>query len=133
MAAPLDALTRACAISVMCLRKQKMEFNKCPICKSRLDMKLLGYKAVCQKCNIQPEESGLTKGLQFITLIIGFIVMTVVQRQGTDRILAENPPDPFWALFPYYLSIVFYVMSSVAIANYIIRNHFATYEPPKNT
>jgi hypothetical protein len=96
-------------------------------------MKLLGYKAICQRCNIQPEESGLTKGLQIVTLIIGFISMTLLQKQGTERILAENPADIFWALFPYYLSIVFYVGLAVGIANYVIRNYFAIYEPPRNT
>jgi hypothetical protein len=120
-------------LGVMCVRKIKMDFNICPICKARLKMKLLGYKAICQRCNIQPEESGLTKGLQIVTLIIGFISMTLLQKQGTERILAENPADIFWALFPYYLSIVFYVGLAVGIANYVIRNYFAIYEPPRNT
>ena len=70
---------------------------------------------------------------QLIALIVGFVVMVVVQRQGTEQIMAQDPPDPFWALFPYYLSLVAAMSVSVGGVNYVIRNYFGVYEAPKNT
>ncbi len=110
-----------------------MPFNSCPICKSRAELSLLGYKAVCRRCNIDLEEAPAMKVPQVLTIIIGFIVMVVFQRRGTEDILAQDPPDPAWALFPYCLTLVALMSIGVGVVNYIIRNYFAVYEPPKNT
>lgn len=110
-----------------------MEFNTCPHCKSRLKMKLLGYKAECKSCNKPSIESAITKGLQIATLLISFIALIMLQHQGTEKILASNPEDTFTALFTYYISLLFYMGIIVGVINYVIRNYFAIYEPPKGT
>ena len=117
----------------MCPKFRVMPFNSCPVCKRRAELSLLGYKAVCRRCNIDLAEAPAMKIPQVLTIIVGFIVMVIFQRRGTDEILAQNPPDPVWPLFTYYLTLFALTSIGVAAINYIIRNYFAVYEPPKNT
>ena len=110
-----------------------MPFNQCPVCKRRAKVKLLGYKAVCEWCNIDLSEAPAMKATQLGSVIVGFIFVVLAQRRGTDGIVAQYPDDAVWPLFLYYFSVFLAISLVVGLANYIIRNYFAVYEPPKNT
>ena len=110
-----------------------MTFNLCSVCQNRAELSLLGYKAFCRRCNKELDEAPAMKISQVLTIIISFIVMVIFQQRGTEEILAQDSVDPAGALFPYYLLLFALMSFGVGLVNYIIRNHFAVYEPPKNT
>lgn len=108
-----------------------MAFGKCPSCGSKA--KLTCFKAYCDRCRVELEESKRTRVLQGIATLGPSLLAIFVGQAGTPDIIAKEPEDLATELFKYYMYLFVVAWIASAVLDRLVRRCWSTYDGPKNT
>jgi hypothetical protein len=103
-----------------------MPFGVCPDCKKKA--RHTWFKAYCDECGIELAESKRTRMMMAVVPVIGFVIISMLAQEGTQRILADRPEDTEGTLFLYYMTLLGALWIVTTVINQILRRLFSTYE-----